>query len=280
MMPKSLKVLIMNKIKFVDKESNSKVLLSVYWSQLKGNKQPYLSVTIHQVKLNGSLVYNWKDQLAAIKQINLELFNIVNLHLSNKDGSRGVLENANYYYSLTRNQLTNPIKYTSEQKASDLKACRDALHNGEILNKVERLCGYDAVKYLKEYLIESGDLFKYKDLNKARVHWVNQYENQNGLLFRGKTLKDKVESVFSLFFETLDKYRKLKNDYKSHPSVNDIWTAERLTEFLGCTLAEVYKMLVTGDTSTLNAIVNERIQSDIIFIDEMTDKYNIKIIVN
>ena len=123
MMPNSLKVLIMNKIKFVDKESNSKVLLSVYWSQLKDNKQPYLSVTIHQVKLNGSLVHNWQDQKDAIKQINLELFNIVNLHLSNKDGSRGVLENANYYYSLTRNQLTNPIKYTSEQKALDLKTC-------------------------------------------------------------------------------------------------------------------------------------------------------------
>jgi hypothetical protein len=278
-LPDKLKVLIMKKIKFVDKENKSKILLTVYWDKLKGNKQAYLSVTINQVVLNGTRIEGWKEQKEAIKLINLELFNLVSLHLMDMDGSNVTLSNASYYYSLTKNQLHEPINYTREQKQKDLLAYKQILNDPLVFSTIEKHCGVKALINLKEYLIESGDLFKYKDFTTSFDFWVKNYSNSTSYGYSsGKMITKKLTEMFKVFFETLTKYRKLKQDYKTYPSLNDIWTPERLTDFLGCDISRVYEMLVAGNTDTLTAIVKEQEQADLVFINEMTVRYNIETI--
>lgn len=152
------------------KETKSKIIIDVGWSWLKGNAQPYLSVSIVSVKLNGEAVDFWQDQKTAIKTLDETLYNLVSLHLVSFDGlEMHEISNMAYYFKQCRNTLGRKI-YTLEEHNEKLASLKNLLHNFELLGAVQG----NVRKYFLEYLDENSDHFKYFDKWTTVEHWKNQ----------------------------------------------------------------------------------------------------------
>ena len=125
------------RILWTDIKSKSKILMDVKWHWLKGNKQPYLSVGIKQVRENGSnLIGDYSEQTAAIKRLNGDLYTLVGARLSNLDSGLFChdLANAEYRYKLTRQHLFNKPRTTEEVKR-EIEQIKQKCFNARISRK-------------------------------------------------------------------------------------------------------------------------------------------------
>lgn len=113
------------KIKKFNIKTKSKVIAQVYWSHLRGNQQPYLSVQIIQVMKNGKNLTNWgKDKAEydnTIKELSPDIYDLYKAHLLNPDGE-GMHELSYTWYKIqqTKKYLFNKPT-TIEQKTARTK---------------------------------------------------------------------------------------------------------------------------------------------------------------
>lgn len=109
------------KLRYFDKETKSKILMDVKWHLLGGNKLPYLSVDVRQVKLNGEIVNGWQEQKQAIAKLNQDYSSLINSHLCNTDGN-GMPQASNmlYYFKQAKDTFGQDV-YTSEKHQEKLK---------------------------------------------------------------------------------------------------------------------------------------------------------------
>lgn len=261
----------MAKIKFFDKATRSKVLLTARWRHLSGNKLPYLAVDIHQVLVNGESVDSWQEKKDAVKNINSELYQLVNLHLCDIDG-KGMHELANdkRHLSLVKQQMTSPIGYTSEQKQSDLKSMLTSLDN----HKVFKLLKAQEVTYFKEYYKNNSDRFRYPNSERAINHWKDQFKLNGTLLLDGRNFLKEIKDFFTL----AEKYSNLYHSYKTLPSNKDVWTCERFSKTYDIDLPKVYEMICTDNLALLETMIEEKQKEVKIFIDMVTEKYKIEVV--
>lgn len=262
------------KIKHFDKDTKSKILMSVVWRHLKGNKLPYLSVDIHQVILNGKRInYDYNKKLSAMKLINSELYQLAKCSGCNTLGA-GIheLANAKYFLKQVKQQLSDPITYTSEQRQADLSNMLKQLKDHELFKFISPINH----KYFLEYLDQNSDRFKYFNANNSISHWNNQLSK---ICCSGVSARDpRLPKAITDYFNLLTTYRDLTNSYKykSLPSNSDIWTCEKFADKYSLQLSKIYEMICTDNTDLLDQMIKENQENTRIFLDKMTENYKIE----
>lgn len=275
----------MTRIKWVDNKTRSKILLDVNWHQLGSNKYPYLSVDIKQVLFEGVQVDYWKLRKEAIKNLNPDLFNLVDNHLIDTSCKPSTVE---YHFNLAQKQFGKEI-YTQEDHAQKLKNIWDKLNKHEVFNFLTKHTGSVICISLRKYLNKSGDLYKYKDFKNSYNHWLKQIESLlgNHSIYKFKQpYKRGSDSGFNLlknFFDTLEDYRKLDREYRyaSLPSKNDLWDAERLANHYNLTLNNVYVTLSKPDMKPhLEHLIKKIQENKLKILQKLTDQYKIPLVTN
>lgn len=257
------------RIRWSDIKTQSKIILDIKWHQLGGNKYPYLSVDIKQVKKNGEIVHCWQKQKQTIRVLNKDLFTLVDNHLKNItcfDGNVGyVFKKALKYFGKTT--------YTQEDHTERLNQIYDQLLDHKILKLVK----WDIEKYLKEYLNQNSDLYKYKNFDDSFDHWENQiarYENPY-------TYTKRIKPALRDYFDLLKGHRKLKEQYKYRtlPSRSEIITYKDVAIRYNVSECKVLKILASGCKSKELEAIEKEIQINIEKdLQELTEKYNIPLV--
>lgn len=270
------------KLRHFCKETKSKILLDVCWSQLKGNKQPYLSVNSRQVKKD-NIVISYNEQKEVIKEINKDFYFLLCAHLSNTDGSR-MHQHANmqYHFKLAQDQFGKEI-YTSEKHNKKASNLLYSLQNHELFSFLFKDFGYSKDIYFSGYLDRNSDKYLYSNSVRSIKHWTEQIEVPYNR-FNIKKYKQKLESLLTDFFEGIDNHRRLTSSYKykNLPSNRELWTPKKLSEYYNLTLVEVMMVLAETDQDNKQALI--KLYSDsikeknLIILKELTEKYKIPVV--
>lgn len=268
------------KLRFFDKETKSKILMDVKWQLLGGNKLPYLSVDVRQVKLNSEIVNGWQEQKQAIAKLNQDYSNLIKSHLCNTDGN-GMHQASNmlYHFKQAKNTFGQDV-YTSEKHQAKLKELWQSLENHKLYEWLFIDFGNSKDHYFKEYLDKNSDLYQYSNAAKSVKHWLNQIKIT---CFNAKKKKEQLTSLLTSYFETRDQYRKLEQDYKykNLPSNSEVWTPQRLADRYNLPLEEVFTILATPDMQPLVQVYSDKIKdNNYIKLKELTEKYKIPLVIS
>lgn len=270
------------RIRKFNREDNSKVLLDVRWHLLGNNKQPYLSVQVQQIIKDGVRARHWQDQKKALKKIDQDLFELINLHLSPLDGSD---QNVGYFIDQCKEQFGKEV-YTSQIYQQEKRQLEIELKDHVIFNYIAKIP--PAYKeYLKEYMDQNNDRFKYLNKDRSIAHWKDQLNNiilKSYGVFKQKEQHKKVNTAIEDFFNKVEELKQLidKYKYKSLPSKNDLWSVERLAKYLNITICNCYQLIgQTGNQYTLSKQeISERLKNiNKNKLLRLTEKYNIPLVV-
>lgn len=268
------------KLRYFDKETKSKILMDVKWHLLGGNKLPYLSVDVRQVKLNGEIVNGWQEQKQAIAKLNQDYSNLINSHLCNTDGN-GMHQASNmlYHFKQAKNTFGQDV-YTSEKHQEKLKKLWQSLENHKLYEWLFIDFGNSKDHYFKEYLNKNSDHYNYSNADRSIKHWLDQIKIT---CFDAKKKREQLSSLLTSYFETIDEYRSLEQDYKykNLPNNSDVWTPQRLADTYNLTLEEVFTILSTPDMEPLVQVYSEKIkESNYKKLKELTEKYKIPLVIS
>ncbi len=280
------------KIREFDKDTNSKVIASVKWSKLGGNKDAYLSVQIEQVKYNGEVLQSYeKDTKEVISKISTDIAALLDCHLVNLASNR--LNSINNSVLVDLNQCKacfGKTMYTSEQRNIDIANLRSKLQDHELFKVVFNRLG-DSLKHsLIEYINETSDRFKYPSVDRSFKHWDQQVKKRydSGRAFSSWEKADKKtgrspQSLLLSYFEDAEKLSEmLKTHYHNLPSEKDINTPEKFAKRYDVTILEAYEMIACTDSAVLeektNSIVEKGVKTTKQILDKLTEKYNIPVV--
>lgn len=278
------------KLRHFCKETKSKILLDVCWSQLKGNKQPYLSVNIRQVKKDGVIVNGWQEQKQAISELNNKLSFIVNSGSCGLDGS-GMHQQANmqYHFKLAQDQFGKDI-YTQEKHNKTLSGLWQDIENHSIFNTLFKKLGTTLNKYLKEYHDKKSERYEYFNSDRAFKHWDHQIKGRYniGMLnswakplnkTNGMTPQDQLKN----YFDGIQQYKDLEREYryKTLPRKDELWNAGKLAITYNLDIQQVYEILASLNTKDLVSVISEEItRKNYIKLKELQKEYNIPLVIS
>lgn len=288
-LPKATKAI---KIREFDKDTNSKVIASVKWSKLGGNRDAYLSVQVEQVKYNGEVLQSYeKEAKEVISKISTDIAILLDCHLVNLSSDR--LNSVNSSVLVDLNQCKScfgKTVYTIEQRNIDIANLRSKLQDHELFKVVFNRLG-DSLKHsLIEYTDETSDRFKYPNADRSFKHWDQQVKKRYdyGRTFSnwekvGKKTGHSPQSLLLSYFEDAEKLSKmLKIPYHNLPSENDINTPEKFAKRYDITILEAYEMIASTDSAVLGEkttrIVEKGVKTTKQMLDKLTEKYNIPVV--
>lgn len=279
-------------IRVFDYKNKSKVISSVYWSHLKGNKAPYLSVNIKQLKYKGKVLNAWGSEgrklyKKALKEIAPDIYDLYCSHLVNMDNYNNLHEYSNgwYFIEQTRRYLWDkPI--TVEQKREELKNLKQGIIDDfNQVVKVWNIKGYcETLNKFKECLqnLQKQDYYNYPRYSKETM--IGWFCRIGSGLFVTQKNKKITESLFNDIFTNIESIRKLEQDLR-YPTIRgwisktDIWTVERLAEYLDLDLLTT-KMLVIEceNKEDFEKFLQPKVKDRKKRLQELTEKYSIPII--
>ena len=258
------------RLRYFDSSTKSKAIVDVKWSMLRGNKEPYLSVSIVDVKVNGATVRDYSEQVAALKALDRDLYALTTYHLSRPDGS-GKLSNSEYYLKLTIDHHFNP-PITKE----DIQQQKDALFLKVENNPV-------VLKYIDLHVTATT----IKDLLTDLKNLKDDFTKTGRLLYSCKGLANTENNFFTrrLLEKELEQLGKdikaykefnRRNQFKTFISSSDIWTIERLSGYTGLGIPAIKNVILSRDRKeTLKDYLQPTIESNKLEITELSNKYNI-----
>lgn len=258
------------RLRVFDKDTKSKAIIDVYWSHLKGNKQPYLSTSIVDVKVNNKTVHGWDKQKTAILSLSKDMYTLLKLHLCNLDGTGD--NNISYHFSQCKKYFGQTV-YTQEQYNKDCSVLKDAIKNHKIFKRLEKPCFRPTIKILNK-------------LASAGVYDLPFYLNKYDALFIMQPMRHIVsnseyrivQSLVEDYLGVIKKYSTLtvKYQYKSLPSEKEVITPAGLATMYDMGILEVYEILATPFTEQkLKPIIDKVTQDRKKELVRLTVKYNI-----
>lgn len=268
----------MAKIKYSDIKQRNKILMTVVWSHLKGNKKPYLSVDIKQVIHNGDRVHDWDAQKKAIKVINNDLGFLVDSHLCSPDGyGMHMVSNTIYFFEQTKKHTLQPptSKETLQRQLEDQR------------NKVINLWH----KYLDTIKMNFDNSWNDGFLNLLANDFanVNKFIDQLNKLHLGFTFasikhngeKVNLHKIPALLKTFVEYYRQVKKQINKEllNAVNesDIWTIDRFSVYSGIHTDQVKELFFDPNyKDTLKSISEIKAEKAQKRLDTLTKQYNIE----
>ena len=280
------------KIREFDKTTNSKVIASVKWSKLNGNKDAYLSVQIEQVKYNGELLQSYeKGTKEAISKISTDIATLLDCHLVNLSSDRLNSVNSHVLVDLDRcKTYFGKTVYTSEQRNIDIASLRSKLKNHELFKVVFNRLGESLRYSLAEYIEESSERFKYPDAERSFKHCEPQVRKRyTGDRFTSdwekvnKKTGNSPQSLLLSYFEDAEALSKmLRTQYHTLPSEKDINTPEKFAKRYDVTLLQAYELIACTGTTVIadktNTIIEKGVKTTKQVLDKLTEKYNIPVV--
>jgi hypothetical protein len=162
------------RLRWSDRATKSKILMDVKWLWLKGNKQPYLSVDVQQVKKDGVSVDGWKEQKEAIKVLNSEFYTLISTHLVSLDSGEGFHQTANskHHLDLTRKHIlaapeTAPMEVWTITRFCNCYNLASGFVGSLVLESNQEIRNNKLTKVLKEKALQN---------KKELLELTNKYE--------------------------------------------------------------------------------------------------------
>lgn len=258
----------MTTIKYSDIKNRNKVLLSVKWSHLKGNDQPYLSVDIKQVLLNGKRVHDWKEQRQVIKQLDHDLGFLVDSHLCNIDGSQiHMIANGLYYWQQTKEYLQNK-PFTIEDRDLLLADLYDGIKQS--FDKIYKMSDLGLADY--------NEFFNRLNKNGIVTNFLKHLERNKKLIYNKSFFSELIilEDAIKVWKETKNKY-----EYKTLPKSADLWTLDRFSEYSGIEIDDLKVLFFESEEQqkeTLTKLFEKKAQENKKQLDKITKQHNIEIV--
>lgn len=280
------------KIRAFDNSTNSKVIASVCWSKLGGNRDAYLSVHIEQVKYKGEILQSYeKGTKEVISKISTDIVDLLNCHLVNLSANKLPSDNSTVLIDLNqcKTHFGKPI-YTVEQYNKDIAALRDKLQNHDLFKVVFPRLGASLKHSLLDYIDESSNRFKSPNAQRSFKHWDQQVRSRynSGRCFSNwekvsKKTGHSPQSLLLSYFEDAERLRKeLQVNTYNLPSEKDINTPEKFASRYDISLLEAYVMIACVDPTTLESktskIIEKGVKTSKQKLDMLTEKYNIPVV--
>lgn len=255
------------KVSFPNK---TKILLKVEYTD-------HLSVDIKQCIVNGETIYGYQEQEQSIQLLDNDLFDLINL--SGVDNFRS---NCHYYAKQCKKYLGETV-YTYEDHCNKLQQYKEQLHNHKVFNQLFRVFGDWAVGYIKQYLIETKDLFQYKDFKKSFDYWDSQFSKKGGMQYTPlrKNATYSCRQNLENFFLTLEEYRSLQRKYRfiTLPRESEVWDCEKLANYFMCEVTEIYPIMCSPEQasfkSQLDILIDHVVRYRSERLNELLDKYDV-----
>lgn len=201
------------RLRWFDKQNKHKIILDICWSHLKRNKEPYLSVSIIQVKKGGVPVQGWKEQKQVIKDLHCDFYSLVSLHCCGFSDNDRELSNMFYHYELTKKCLAENAR-TKEEIQSEIDEVYKTLKESREYKLISTNVHYSGVELLISYI---------EDPYKQKHH----IENLANKLFSSVRLYGRPDNFIKLVISTHNQITKLNKEKQSAVSVKDVWTVDR-----------------------------------------------------
>lgn len=256
----------MANLKHSDIKNRNKILMTVIWSHLKGNKDPYLSVNIKQVIHNGKRINDYQDQKQVIKQINNDFSFLLDCHLCNLDDySMHMIANGIYFFELTKKHtLEKP--FTFEDNQEKINQCYDHI----------KVTFDQLFKMINLGLADYNEFFKRLNKNGIVNNFLKHCENnRKSIYFKS------FNQTFDLLKKHIDQWKKAKNKmkYTTLPRRSDLWTIERFSEYSSLPVDQVKDLFFQQDyKQILTNHFEETAKNNKIELDRLTEQYNIEIV--
>ena len=275
------------RLKKVCSATKSKVIIDVYWSHLKGNQSPYLSVNVVQLLKNGARLESYSNESDKfLKDFAPELYAIKKYHLSSPNG-QGMHHKANFNYHfelLKKHVAKNPL--TIEQVNKQLQNIKEGLeeftykgNTHSIINMVGKRIGFMIVKDHYHSLFED-DYYYENSINKHLNYLSKCYRTGAGFtnvaVFDAwiNHVKAELKKYHSLK-EKLTRYQKPEN---KPINSSEVWTIEKFCNYYDMdqnVIKDLSFMSEDDQKAEIDKIIKESVLTGKTFLDNMTEKYNI-----
>lgn len=261
----------MKPLRLRDIQGNSKAVIDIYWSDLKGNKSPYLSVSIVEVKVEGVRLYCHKEQLEAIRtQFNCDFYILLKNHLSNKSGLTLHQEsNSYYFYQQTKEHFIREIQgfYTVEQKQKDIEGIKQ-----KVINDLDEIIQGKHVATIQEYRKRLLlDLENYNYTRQSRIDNLAECLSKIGKNF----------VIINNFIKWSEGFKEAKKklqiiDKQLTVDTKEAWTVKRLSNYLELSEETIKEMLLKPLTKEeFNLYIEPQIEQNKIDLLDLDKKLNI-----
>lgn len=278
------------RIKRVCAQTKSKAIIDVYWSHLSGNKEPYLSVSVIQLKKNGVRLENYGEESAEfLREFAPELYQVKSMHLTEKSGA-GMHQHANFNYHfglLKRHVAKTPL--TIEKISQQLKGIKEGLEKFEYRGKTSYIL--ELVKKRVGLAIVEDHYDELFNLNFYTETSINRHLNylgkcyKTGAGFTSAAMFDKwldhVKSELKRYHTLKEKITRYQTPENAPISSRDVWTLERFCNTYTMDQECVKNLFFLDEEqqkTEIDKIINEKVLTDKAFLDSITEKYNIPVI--
>lgn len=266
------------RIRKFDPQTKSKAIIEVYWAHLKGNKTPYLSVQIVDVKKGGVRLHNYEEKKEFIKGFDGDMWFLLDNHLAKKGTgvSCHYLANAWYHYKLAKNYLIAEMLgevFTEQDKTEQIVAIKKKVLDDltELTDRHLKRGGSLALREYRERIEKDLEVYYYTRETRLS-HYKEELARCAGV-FGQKTNKQ--------FDEWVVGYRKAKGelealDKKPVMSESEIWTIERFSNDYELPKKEVKEILSKPLTQDqLNSILSPVAEEKEQYLTILSDQYQI-----
>ena len=262
------------RLRHFNKTTKSKAIIDVYWSNLRGNKAPYLSVSIVDVIVNGERVHSWDEQKRAISGISSELGFLVSKHLADKTNGHGIhnVANASHHLGLLIDCLGGG--YTESDRRDDLRALAASV--GELPESLVKHLGPNASEVelkLKKLACDSMYIAAtYNRLNSRALYLIDH------MVSGGFWSPRSIKRSWSTYFEKFMVAQKERLKLEKRPAIadRDYWTPVRFSEYYNIPLNDVKGLVFSQDRDILlTDYLETQADADLIELNELTIKHSI-----
>jgi len=226
----------MTRLRHIDNKTKSKVIIDVSLVKLKGNKDPYLSVQLQQLIVNGGIVESWNtkqdDIIKMISSLNNDFADFMRLNSLHFH----YVANTIYNFEKLRQQVfNNPIlSSTIEKNKQDIIEQIKIDFNKYAFYEVSQLLIDEIVGKLINNLKDKY----YNDDN--YLEWlIRNYSRYS--MGRNVKLADAVEN----FKKNKKLYHKF-SDVKTIPD-NEHWTIDRFCSYSGLSVDVIKDLLIDSE---------------------------------
>lgn len=236
------------RLRHFEKATNSKVIMDVYWSQLKGNSHPYLSVDLVDLVIDGERQHTGRsqDSIELMKTINTPehmIFILENHLVSQKEFTTfHFVANLDYHIGemirdtfMEKNNITLEIidRYIAANKENCIS---------QILAINEKGFGSFYPEHIDKHIppLITTDKFA---INSKIIRILNMLKRMG--VCSGNISDNRIDKMHEIIIKHNQKYHELMKQRSKAKGYDELWTPEKVSECYNISLETVKELAFT-----------------------------------
>lgn len=262
-------------------KGKSKAVIDAKWLLLGGNKQPYLSIDIVNVTIDGACIDGHQEKIKALKTLDNDFYLLAKHHLGRLNGeAMHYYANAHYFYDTTRKHIFDKPSISSEVEKE--------------IRELKEGCINDLLELIRKEVCNRYD-YKSKDILSERnfKEYLSRIEKDLEVLYHTRESRlDHMQECLGLSPKGVVKFNAWRKQYhKTKKELNrldkletiredELWTVDRLAEHLGLVKETVQGLLLKSLTQEELAVYLEPLaDAAALEPEELTKHYSIPLVV-